>query len=150
MARRARGQVSRASAFWDSSALVPLCVHQNATTDAFTLRKSYDVIVWWSTPVEIAGAISRLVRRRDLDPKFEIEARRMAGNLAASWSVVQPSNGVLNWAMQFITRYDLRAGDSLQLAAAWEWCEGLPSGKTFLTYDQKLRDAALLLGFRIK
>jgi hypothetical protein len=49
-----------------------------------------------------------------------------------------------------VERYDLRAADSFQLAAALEWCENAPQGRVFLTTDQKLREAALLNGFDAK
>jgi predicted nucleic acid-binding protein len=50
-------------------------------------------------------------------------------------------------ATQLVERYDLRAADSLQLAAAIEWSEGAPNGRTFLTADDRLRNAALFAGF---
>jgi predicted nucleic acid-binding protein len=50
-------------------------------------------------------------------------------------------------AAQLVERFDLRAADSLQLAAAFEWCEGVSQSRVFLTADQKLREAALLSGF---
>ena len=41
----------------------------------------------------------------------------------------------------------LRADDALQLAAAFEWCAGVPRGWKFLTADTQLFQAALLCGF---
>ncbi len=64
-----------------------------------------------------------------------------------SWSVIQPSDVVRAKAMQLVDRYDLRAADALQLAAALVWCEDLPQGRMFLTADQKLQEAAMLSGF---
>jgi predicted nucleic acid-binding protein len=49
--------------------------------------------------------------------------------------------------MQLVDRYDLRAADALQLAAALVWCEDLPQGRMFLTADKKLQQAAMLSGF---
>jgi hypothetical protein len=46
-----------------------------------------------------------------------------------------------------VDRFDLRAADCFQLAAALEWCEGIPEDRLFLTADQKLRAAARLSGF---
>jgi hypothetical protein len=46
-----------------------------------------------------------------------------------------------------VDRYDLRAADALQLAAALNWCEDAPQGRVFLAVDQKLREAAVLSGF---
>jgi predicted nucleic acid-binding protein len=51
--------------------------------------------------------------------------------------------------MELIKRYDLHAADSLQMAAALQWCEGIPQGRVFLTADGRLRDAARLVGFDV-
>jgi len=147
MAGRTGKPVARVSAFWDTSALVPLCVRQGITPRAITLYKSHDVVVWWSTPVEIASALARLVRMKQLDSGDWTRASRLAKSLADSWSVIQPSDALRAKATQLVDRYDLRAGDSLQLAAALEWCEDAPHGHVFLTADQKLREAASLSGF---
>jgi len=147
MARRASRPLTRASAFWDTSALIPLCVHQGLTPRAIALYKAYEVVVWWATPVEIASALARLVRMSQLDTGDWTQARRLASNLADTWSVVQPSNIIKAKAVQFVENYDVRAADALQLAAAMEWCEDTPQGRIFLAADQKLRDAAILSGF---
>jgi hypothetical protein len=74
---------------------------------------------------------------------------KLAKNLAASWSVIQPSDALRATAIQIVDRYDLRAAASFQLSAALEWCEYAPQRRVFLT-DLKLRDAALLSGFDAK
>jgi uncharacterized protein len=140
----------RVLAFWDTSALVPLCVRQGATPRAIALHKIHDTAVWWATPVEIASALARLVRMKHLNSSDWSKARNLAKRLADSWFVVQPSDGVRAKAIRLVERYDLRAADSFQLAAALEWCEEVPQGRVFLTTDQKLRDAALLSGFDAK
>jgi predicted nucleic acid-binding protein len=110
------------------------------------LYKAHDIVVWCSTPAEIASALARLVRMRQLEPGDHSRARELAQSLADSWSVIQPSDALRTKATQLVDRFDLRAADSLQLAAALEWCEDAPQGRVFLTADQKLRDAALLAG----
>ena len=147
MARRAGRPVARVAVFWDSSALVPLCVRQPLTEAAIELYKRYEVIVWWATSVEIASALARLVRVGQLDPEQWMEAQKLALTLAGEWSVVQPSDSLRANAMRLVDRYDLRAADSLQLAAALAWCENVPQGRVFLTADQRLREAAALHGF---
>jgi hypothetical protein len=82
----------RVSAFWDTSALVPLCIHQGLTPRAVALHKKYDVVVWWATPVEIASALARLLRMNQIDPGDCAGACALAKVLADSWSVVQPSD----------------------------------------------------------
>jgi predicted nucleic acid-binding protein len=61
--------------------------------------------------------------------------------------MVQPSDALRDTAVQLSDRYDLRAADAVQLAAALEWCEDDPSGRIFFTADQRLREAAVLAGF---
>ena len=91
--------------------------------------------------------MARLVRMQQLDSSDWIKARKLARRLADSWFVIQPSDALRAKSIQLVERYDLRAADSFQLAAALEWCEDAPQGRVFLTTDQKLREAALLSGF---
>ena len=139
--------MTRIPAFWDTSALVPLCVRQSVTPRAIALYRIHDAVVWWATPVEIASALARLVRMRQLDSSEWARARKLAKKLADSWSVIQPSDALLRKSVDLVNRFDLWAADSFQLAAAFEWCESAPQGHVFLTADQKLREAALLSGF---
>ncbi|MBZ5550724.1 MAG: PIN domain-containing protein [Acidobacteriia bacterium] len=147
MARRAARSVKRPSVFWDTSALVPLCVRQGSTPRALELYKTSEVVVWWTTPVEIASALARLVRMKQLSSGDWAKARKLATALADTWSVIQPSDAVRAQAVRLVDRYDLRAADALQLAAALIWCEDVPQGRAFLTTDQKLQEAAMLSGF---
>lgn len=147
MAGRTGKSITRLLAFWDASALVPLCVGQRTTPRAIELYKSYEAVVWWATPVEIASALARLVRMQQLGATDSAKARRLAASLADAWFVIQPSDALRMKATQLVDRYDLRAADALQLAAALEWCEDVPQGRIFLTADQRLRDAAVLAGF---
>ena len=150
MAGRAGGSLALPFAFWDASALVPLCVEQSNTPGVATLYASYRVVIWWATPVEIASALARLVRTGEISSNERAKARRVATTLGGDWSVVQPSNILLRQAAQLVEHYDLKAADAMQLAAALDWCEDSPHGEIFLTADQKLREAALLSGFDAK
>jgi len=150
MAERAGKPVIRPSAFWDTSALVPLCVRQRSTPQAITLYKSYEVVVWWATAVEIASALARLVRMKQLDSSEWTQARRLAATLTDTWSVVQPSDGLRSQAALLVNQYDLRAADALQLSAALEWCGNATQGRVFVTSDRALQQAAALTGFESK
>jgi predicted nucleic acid-binding protein len=107
-------------------------------------------VVWWAASVEIASALARLLRVKQLDPSDWTRARKLAKRLADSWSVIQPSDALRAKSAQLVDRYDLRAAGSFQLAAALEWCEDAPQGRVFLTADRRLREAALLSGFNAK
>ena len=139
--------MTQSDAFWDSSALVPLCAGQKTTPHLITLSLQYEIVVWWATQVEIAGALARLARMKLLDAVQLSIAIGLAARLAGSWLAIAPSDGLLARAVQIVGRHDLRAGDALQLAAAIEWCGDRPQGRVFLTVDRRLREAALLIGF---
>lgn len=147
MAQRTRRPLTRPSAFWDASALVPLCVLQQSTPQVSTWYTSFEVVIWWATPVEIAGALARLLRMRHLGVGQWSKAVRSIAELGETWLVVPPTAAVRSRALELVERYDLCAGDSLQLAAALEWCEGAPLGRKFLASDDRLREAARLSGF---
>ncbi len=137
----------RQLAFWDTSALVPLCVPQVATPRLSVLSDTYDAAVWWATPVELASALARLERLKEITGTDAINARRLAKGLADWWYMIDPSDELRSQAIRLVDRYDLRAADSLQLAAALEWCGDVPQGHVFLAADRRLREAALLSGF---
>ena len=147
MARRAGGSLAPTFAFWDASALVPLCVEQRITPSVTSLYKRHRAVIWWATPVEIASALARLVRTREVSSSEWAKARHVAVALADEWSVIQPSEALRDHAMRLVDRYDLKAADAMQLAAALDWCDKVPRGEIFLTADQKLREAAVLSGF---
>ena len=140
----------REIAFWDTSALVPLCVRQSTTANAIALYRTHGAVVWWATPVEIASALARLVRMKRINATDCAKARKLADVLSDSWSVIQPTDVVRAKALRLVDQHDLRAADSLQLAASLEWCEDVPKGRLFLTADERLREAALQVGFEAK
>ena len=140
----------REIAFWDTSALVPLCVRQSTTANAIALYRTHGAVVWWTTPVEIASALARLVRMKRINATDCAKARKLADVLSDSWSVIQPTDVVRAKALRLVDQHDLRAADSLQLAASLEWCEDVPKGRIFLTADERLREAALQVGFEAK
>jgi len=94
-------------------------------------RKTGQAVSCWATAVEIACALARLVRTREISSSDWAKARQLAMALADEWSVIQPTNGLRANAAKLADRYDLRARDALQLAAALEWCERIPQGLVF-------------------
>ena len=78
------------------------------------------------------------------------KAGKIAKALANNWGVIRQSEALRAKATELVVRYDLRAADALQLAAALAWCEDLPQDRVFLTADQKLQEAASQSGFDAK
>ena len=128
--------------FWDSSALVPLCVAQPTTQRARAVhREDPDVVVWWGSVIECASAISRVHRDGFLSEKDVVAAQATLAHLRTTWFEIQPGDSVREQAIRLLRLHPLRAADALQLAAALEWT-GSPATGTFVTFDERLRAAA--------
>ena len=133
--------------FWDSSALVPLILQQPKTAQARELLSQDDeLVVWWGSSIECASAIARLHRDGHLSAAAEREARSLLDALRKSWFEVQPGDAVREQTLRLLRVHPLRAGDALQLAAALEWAGAPPEGD-FVTFDDRLREAAVREGF---
>ena len=91
--------------------------------------------------------LAGLARTGILSSDEASQARALAKRLAEWWLVIEPSQALRTRATQIVERYDLRAADSLQLAAALEWCGDAPQTRVFLAADKRLREAALRSGF---
>lgn len=136
--------------FWDSSALVPLLVGEEATERMLALyRQDPEVVAGWTTPVECASAIARLERQGDLAPATATEAFERLDALAPSWIEVEPRDEVREIARRLLRVHPLRAADALQLAAAILAAERRPATLDFVTLDDRLADAARREGFRL-
>ena len=134
--------------FWDSSAVVHLLVDQPRTPAVVAmLRQDQDAVVWWGTDTECASAIARLERQGDLGPEAADEAYGRLAQLRGGWGEIHPVDELRETARRLLRVHDLRAGDALQLAAAWLAAERHPSTLEFVCLDQKLARAATLEGF---
>jgi predicted nucleic acid-binding protein len=141
--------VKKSTAFWDASALVPLCVHEAASRHAQSYLKRFAPVVWWGSLVEIHSAICRLRRDKeisDLDKKGAVARLRL---LNRGWREILPDDLVREVATQLLDTHSLRAADSLQLAASLIWCEQRPSRRSFICGDQRLAKAAESAGFSV-
>jgi predicted nucleic acid-binding protein len=135
-------------AFWDSSALVPLCVQQQASAVVRRLSRQYEIAAWWSTSVEVRSAFARLIRAGDLDQAGLALAETSLNRLLASCQEIRPDDAVRSGAEAFLRRFPLSAADALQLSAAITWAGGKPRGRVFICGDVRLLEAAEQLGFR--
>ena len=134
------------SAFWDASAVVPLCIDQPGAKEATDLLAAGSPVVWWATVVE---ATSGIVRSRQADPKILAAGLQRLRNLREEWREIEPSERIREIALDNLRRFDLRAADAMQLAAALVWAEERPAGRRFICNDRKLSDAARSLGFDV-
>lgn len=137
-------------AFWDASAVVPLCFHQPATGALGRLMQKHGrLVVWWGTPVEVRGAFSRLVREGVMTEGGHQLALARLALLRRTWAEVTPTEKVRSLAEVLPGQYGIRAADSFQLAAAMVWCKERPRKRPFVCFDQRLTDAAERVGFAV-
>jgi uncharacterized protein len=139
------------SDFWDTSAIIPLCVQQSATNNFRNQwRKSSRVVIWWGTTVEVHSTLSRLYRENYIDTKGLEFAMTRFEAMRNQWNEITPSEKVREIAETLPDAHNLRALDSFQLAAALIWCNEKPRGRVFVCDDIKLSEAAKKAGFTVK
>ena len=137
-------------AFWDSSAIVPLCCAQSGTAQGRRLLAELGrIVAWWGTPVEARGAFARLVRDGELTPGQRVKAIKLLDQLRRSWDEILPTEAVRLIAESLPDDYALRAGDAWQLAAALVWCRERPRRRPFVCVDKLLSKAASDMGFTV-
>lgn len=136
--------------FWDSSGLVPLLVRQ-PTSERLEglLRRDPAVVLWWGAAVECASALARLQREGTLARSGLRQAHQVLDHLRARAFEVAPVEDVRARAMRLLSVHQLRAADSLQLAAALLWCRERPQRVGFVCLDDGLRLAAAGEGFQV-
>lgn len=136
--------------FWDSSAIVPLCLTEPTSKQIRKiLREDEDIVVWWATRIECLSAFERRRREGVLHAEAAWNAKKVIVSLAAGWSEVLPSELVRRRAERLFATHALRAADALQLAAALVWAEEAPEALEVISFDQNLREGALKEGFTV-
>lgn len=136
--------------FWDTSAIVSLCVNEPASSAVKPiLAEDPAIVVWWATRTECVSAFVRQVRERGLNLAGEKQARHLLETLAQSWIEVQPTRNLRGAAERLLAVHPLRAADALQLAAALQWSQRQTTGMFLVSFDACLREAAYKEGFTI-
>jgi predicted nucleic acid-binding protein len=137
------------AAFWDASALVPLCVHEASSRQAQSQLRKFMPVVWWGSLVEVHSAIARLSRLGSLKDVEKQGALSRLDLLSRGWREILPGDHVRDLARRLLDAHELRAADSLQLAAALTWCQQRPAKRDFLCGDERLSRAATATGFSV-
>ena len=136
--------------FWDSSAVISLCVSEpTSAAMGALLRDDPAMVAWWSTRIECVSGLLRRSREGSLSAAGVAQARAVLRALTASWVEVATSESVRTIAARVLAAHALRVADSLQLAAALIWCDEDPQGTDLVSYDARLREAAIREGFGV-
>jgi predicted nucleic acid-binding protein len=136
--------------FWDSSAIIPLCLQEPFSEQVrAALKADEDMVVWWTTRLECLSALERRQREGALHTATQREARAVLTALATAWSEVLPSERVRQRAERLLAIHPLKAADALQLAAALVWAEEAPQGLEVVCLDKNLREGGSKEGFTV-
>jgi len=136
-------------AFWDASALVPLCINQATSRKAHAQYGRFAPAVWWGSFVEARSAVCRLHRQKQISDAAKKGASERLRLLSQACREILPSDYVRTLALAILDKYALKAADSLQLAASLVWCGERPSRRTFICADERLTRAASSAGFSV-
>ena len=132
--------------FWDTSALIPLCVDEPESVGVKALlQDDPNMVVWWGSIIECWSALARRRREGMLQNADEESARTFLHTLQESWIEVLPGEDVRARAGRLLRLHPIRSADAVQLAAALVWAGDPPSGE-IVVYDHRLREAARLEG----
>ncbi len=142
------------SYFLDTSALAKLYVREAGTEKMLRLAAHPDgpnLVILSFARVELRAAVQRRVRSRELSAKNASAALAAFNEHLGSVYIVQHvTEALIDRALDLIDRHDLRAYDSLQLAA----CLTLPMAEsegraTFTCADSRLVAAAVAEGWPV-
>jgi uncharacterized protein len=136
--------------FWDASAIVPLLIVERSSAPLRAIVADDPLmLVWWTTQIECASALARLEREGLLDAQNFKAGHKRLSQLVANWQEVDPRDEVRETAARLLRVHPLRAGDALQLAAAFVAASGRPSTLEFVVLDERLAAAAHKENFSI-
>ena len=136
--------------FWDTSAIVPLCIQETGTaTVREILSEDPSLVVWWGARTECTSAFMRRVREGHLKPNDARVARQALDAVVQAGIEIQPRETVRGTAERLLGVHPLRAADAFQLAAAIQWCQGLTAGNGLVVFDRRLREVGYAEGFTV-
>ncbi|GIW40976.1 MAG: hypothetical protein KatS3mg076_1553 [Candidatus Binatia bacterium] len=136
--------------FWDSSAIVPLVVAEASSSRCRAwLRADPALLVWALAPTEVVSALCRKRREGRLDDRTFRAAKERLARLERAWNEVAYYDGVRARARRLLEVHPLGAADALHLAAALVAVEERTDILDFVTFDERLAEAAEKEGFRV-
>src|SRR5438128_9957684 len=101
--------MSKQAAFWDASALVPLCVQEARSRQTHTQLRKFMPVVWWRSPVEVHSAIARLHRSANLKDVENQGALSRLDLLRRGWSAILPGEHVRDLAQRLFDTHERQA-----------------------------------------
>lgn len=134
--------------YWDTSAIVPLLVHEvDSAQRQHELTIGGAIVTWWGTSLELNSALARRYREGTLKKVELAKVRERLQALQAQWIRVTPGEPLMRRAERLLWLHPLRAADAFQLAAALIACREDTRSCKFHSGNQRLLEAASIEGF---
>ena len=109
------------AAFWDTSAIIHICVPGQSLSGAKRVLSRHAVVVWRTARVEVRRAIERLRKEAAISPRaYDASCDRLEA-LLASWREIQPTESLREIACVQLERFSIRVANALhgvQMASA--------------------------------
>ena len=134
--------------FLDTSALAKRYLSERGSNRLRRLldRKADIFYQTFLTPLEVASALYRRLRSREISPaELSFLLRAYVAHCHEDYLLLPYSDALMDRASALIARHALRALDALQLASALELRDSLPAEAhplAFLSADDRLLEAA--------
>lgn len=107
------------------------------------------IVVWALTEVELCSALWRRARAGEIREVARRQAQSVFDDLLATANVVNSVAHVVARSRRILATHQLRAADSMQLAAALLVAGNEPESLEFVTLDERLGAAASHEGFLV-
>ena len=137
-------------AFWDTSAIIHICVPGQSASAARRVLGQHAVVVWWTARVEVPSVLERLRKEGAISPRAYVASRNRLEALLGSWREILPTDSLRELACVQLERFPIRAADALHLGAALIWCNQKPRARLYVCNDLRLGNAARQAGFTVE
>lgn len=127
--------------FVDASGLVKRYVRERGSTRVRQLLAAQPIAVSRLSEVEVPSALTRLARERRLSTGARDRALQAFAADFTAWHTVELTADVTVLARTMLRRYELRAGDAIQLASAL-WLRATVPVIGLVAFDTRLVTAA--------
>lgn len=121
--------MKKATAFWDASGLVPLCVHEAASRRARSCLRRFAPVVWWGSLVEVHRAICRLHREAeisDVDKQGAVARLRLLGR---TWWEILPGDEVRDLVVRLLDKHPCGRQMACNLPPPWYGADSVRLGE---------------------
>ncbi len=136
--------------FWDSSAIVPLLVEEKETDYCLkTISDDKEMLIWCLSGLEVMSALCRRAREGSLNAHYFQATKRHLKDLVERAYEVKASEQVKQRAARLLEVHPLRAADACQLASALVATHEDPDRLVIVSFDQRLKNAAIKEGFTV-